>query len=517
MTVFGRLYEEAGSVRSGLRRIGSIPIVVTFGSILLATRVVSDPVTTVLGAFVVLALIVAASLPRFVPRLFVPLLGLLLLGYAFFSRAFAHLGIPPVFVGELVLAVGLLSLLTNPQRWAAFRCHIAWLYLAFAAWGAARALPYLAQYGADTLRDSALWGYGVFALLVPATVLRPNWVPALLTQYFRWMPFLVLWIPVGLLLGHLFPHLLPQAQESGQSMNLVKPGDAGVHLAGAATFLLLGLHRAPEVRSRGGLLRKDWFLGTACVSAFVVIGVLGRGGALATLTAIFVVLVIRPLVAVPKVLLIGSVALFTAILLVASNVTIELGRRDLSAYQLGSNLLSIVGEVPDDQRNLHQTRDWRLRWWTHIVNYTAFGPYFWTGKGFGVNLAIDDGIKEETYNRSPHSGHMNVLARTGVPGAILWVLLQASFGASLLTAYVRAQRLGREWWARLELWILAYWLAFLTDISVAVYLEGPHGGIWFWSLMGLGIAVLVAERQLPLAPNPRPPQLGDRHEAAARP
>jgi peptidoglycan/LPS O-acetylase OafA/YrhL len=96
---------------------------------------------------------------------------------------------------------------------------------------------------------------------------------------------------------------------------------------------------------------------------------------------------------------------------------------------------------------------------------------------------------------------MSVLARTGVPGAVLWLLLQGSFGITMLLTYLRARRRGQEWWARLDLWILAYWLAFLTDISFAVYLEGPHGGIWFWSVIGCGIAVLLAQRQAERLPN----------------
>ena len=141
--------------------------------------------------------------------------------------------------------------------------------------------------------------------------------------------------------------------------------------------------------------------------------------------------------------------------------------------------------MDEGQVNLEQTKNWRLRWWTKIVDYTVHGPYFWTGKGFGVNLAIDDGIRKETFNRHPHSAHMSILARAGVPGLTLWILLQTAFGASLLAAFLRATRMGEEWWARLDLWVLAYWLAFITAASFGVYLEGPHGGIPFWCVMGL--------------------------------
>jgi len=35
---------------------------------------------------------------------------------------------------------------------------------------------------------------------------------------------------------------------------------------------------------------------------------------------------------------------------------------------------------------------WRVNWWHTIEQYTIHGPYRWTGKGFGVNLALAPGI-----------------------------------------------------------------------------------------------------------------------------
>jgi len=54
---------------------------------------------------------------------------------------------------------------------------------------------------------------------------------------------------------------------------------------------------------------------------------------------------------------------------------------------------------------------------------------------------------------------------------------------------------GAFWWARIHLWILGYWCAFLVNGSFDVFLEGPQGGIWFWSLTGLGIAALETSRR----------------------
>jgi hypothetical protein len=45
-------------------------------------------------------------------------------------------------------------------------------------------------------------------------------------------------------------------------------------------------------------------------------------------------------------------------------------------------------------------------------------------------------------------------------------------------------------------WVFVYWLAALVNGSFDVYLGGPQGGIWFWSMIGLGLALtrMVNER-----------------------
>jgi O-antigen ligase len=154
--------------------------------------------------------------------------------------------------------------------------------------------------------------------------------------------------------------------------------------------------------------------------------------------------------------------------------------------------------IPSDNgaEALTTSIQWRLNWWKDIINYTFFGEYFWTGKGFGVNLSEVDNAGGTWFPllRSPHNGHLTILARAGVPGLALWALIQGAFSIGLLLAYLRARRSQQEWWARVNLWILAYWVAFMVNMSFDVYLEGPQGGIWFWSLFGFGMAMLVVQR-----------------------
>jgi O-antigen ligase len=177
--------------------------------------------------------------------------------------------------------------------------------------------------------------------------------------------------------------------------------------------------------------------------------------------------------------------------------------RAISPEQLASNFESLF--VEKNEGELEGTRRWRVEWWKQIVDYTVFGEHFWNGKGYGVNLADEDGfqVAEDHSLRAPHNAHLTILARSGVPGFTLWVALQVAFAGSLVRAHLRARRLGHDRWARLDLWLLAYWLAFLINGSFDVFLEGPQGGIWFWSLYGFGLAALALQSRPPvLAPDP---------------
>jgi hypothetical protein len=171
-------------------------------------------------------------------------------------------------------------------------------------------------------------------------------------------------------------------------------------------------------------------------------------------------------------------------------------QRNVGAAQILENFESIFGT--SGATNLDATKAWRLSWWQSIGNYTFNGPYFWTGKGYGMALAEADGfadnVKGQPILRSPHNVHMTVLARSGVPGLALWALAQVAWFTALMNAHIVARRRGETQWANLFLWVACYGLAILIDASFDVALEGPMLGIWFWSLFGFGIASTMVYR-----------------------
>jgi O-antigen ligase len=189
--------------------------------------------------------------------------------------------------------------------------------------------------------------------------------------------------------------------------------------------------------------------------------------------------------------IVGLIVLVAAI----ANLRVGIGEtgKQISVSEIANRITSVFG---NEDEALEGTRAYRLEWWGDIVDYTVTGPFFWGGKGFGVNLATDDGFQfeaEETH-RAPHNSHVTVLARMGVPGLAMWISLQVAFAVSLWVAMRKAQRIGLARWASIDAWLLIYWLAICINASFDPYLEGPQGGIWYWSIIGIGLYVLRLQR-----------------------
>jgi Right handed beta helix region/O-Antigen ligase len=172
------------------------------------------------------------------------------------------------------------------------------------------------------------------------------------------------------------------------------------------------------------------------------------------------------------------------------------GERQFNTRQIIKNARSVVGESNDP---LESTKTWRLHWWDIILKDTVYGQNFWSGRGFGLNLADADGFMDTTNPdapalRSPHNAHLTMLARAGVPGLVLWSLLLTSWLGMMLNAMLTAQRRGQRDWAGVFLFVACYVLASIINASFDVALEGPMLGIWFWCLIGFGLGSVMSYR-----------------------
>jgi len=484
------------SWKAAPRQATTLILAVMLGlSSLFAVAVGWNPVVAVAIAGCILAVTIARGVPQRIDQIFLYSLLALLAGYALFGRTFAGIGVFPVFIGELVLALGLLSAIGNGWPPSLLRTPSVCLLIAFMAWGATRTVPYLGVYGLSAIRDAVIWGYGSFALLFLSLIVRRDLLWRLPRLFGRLVPYILVVAPGWILLWMVFDlwGIL------GTAMSGPKPADPAPHLGGAAAFLLAGIP-AGRAASRGhASVLAEWGIWLALLLGVVAIGSLTRGGLVAIIAAIGIVTMLRPFKAGKKLIMAGATALLVGTVWLGGQSDYVVPDRDrtIDPEQIVKNLMSIGGS---SEYGLEDTRRWRLLWWNKILDYTVHGEYFWTGKGFGVNLTYDDGILRDpdTPNRNPHNGSLTILARAGVPGLVLWAALQLGFALSMLRGWLRARRFGQHAQASVFAWVLAYWAAILINATFDPSLEGPQGGIWFWCVFAYGVALTMGQaRQAP--------------------
>jgi hypothetical protein len=412
--------------------------------------------------------------PR-IPLVYAFLHGLWFALYAFLGKGFAYAGWPPFYVSEFLLGLALIALLATRKLGSLILTPLGGILSCFVLWQVACMAPYLETFGFDALRDSVIWGYSLFGLTTAALIVRlPRSLEISLQRYGRFAR-LYLFLGPATWLATLYLHdWLPTWPGTNTSVPLIKGDEYGVHLAGVFAFSLLGLRRS-----------RPWW---ALVIMFdILLGMSVRSGLLAFLCAAAFVLFLRPRIGKIAILATASSILVLAMVVFDVRFTPPGAARELSAEVLSRSLVSLVSD--SEHSDFEGTKEWRLKWWRTIGNYTFEGPYFWTGKGYGVNLAESDGFQVGTQEeplRSPHNSHLTFLARSGVPGLVLWTLLQGTWATSILRSYLRARKLKLPNWSGLFAWLLTYWIAFMVAASFDVFLEGPMAGIPFWTIFGLG-------------------------------
>jgi len=411
-------------------------------------------------------------------------LGFMLLGYTIFSRGFAYLGLPPLFVGEIMILFGVATAVRSGRLGPLLGQPTVWLLLTLMGLAVLRMVPYIGVYGMDAPRDFMQIGYGVYALIIGALlVARPERLRQLVELYSKYVVLVLSLVWIVYLAYKGAPDSIPTLPwASHVTLFEAKGGDIMVQLTGITVFVVMGFRKRTPlliaalvfnigiviVSNRGGMVA--FFLG--CGLAWLLRPPTARVGRLAYAFALFLVL--------------G--------LIIGPTIKINDGGRSISVEQIWVNMQSVFISEGD---HLDGTKQWRLDWWEKIYYYTVEGEHFWTGKGFGINLAKEDGFDVVKELRSPHNGHMTVLARMGVPGALLWILLQLAWSWSLFRQWLRARGAGRHRWMGFFALLSAYFIAFHVNAAFDVYFEGPMGGIWFWTVFGTGLAAIWIHQYAP--------------------
>ena len=411
-----------------------------------------------------------------------------LLGYALLGKGFAYLGAQPIFIGEMIFVAGFITLLWSGCTVATLASLPGFLLATAMLWVLVRTLPFIGDYGSEALRDSIIIIYGGFTFIVVGLLLDDERRLDTIVRYYR--TFLSLYVPAIPFLFAISRSLgdhIPRVPGTDVPLLLIGPGEVPVHLAGAAVFALAGFYKA------------TWLWSAFLLIAVVATSVATRGGMLAFFVPVIVATVFlgktrKLLMVLAAGLVIFAAAYATETTLTEDQAAEQHSARQISTRQIVANVQSITGH--SDPR-LEGSRTWRLEWWKRIVDDTIYGPNFWSGRGFGINLAVVDGfgsIRDAAPLRSPHNAHMTILARAGVPGLTLWLAFLATWMAMVFSAMRRAQRRREPGWAGLFLFVGCYALAAVINATFDVALEGPMQGIWFWCLIGLGIGSVMIYR-----------------------
>ena len=114
-------------------------------------------------------------------------LGALLVGYALLGKTVAYIGVPPLYIGEVVFALGVIAFLSSRCAIASLAALPNLLLALLIGWGIIRTLPYLRENGFDALRDSMLVLYGGFAFIVTALLLEKPERLQLLIKFLRFL------------------------------------------------------------------------------------------------------------------------------------------------------------------------------------------------------------------------------------------------------------------------------------------------------------------------------------------
>jgi hypothetical protein len=409
------------------------------------------------------------------------------------DRAFAYLHLPgsPAYVGEMVLAVGGLGVLaaTGYLRIPVRDEPVLALLAAFFLWGLIRLPPGLRTYGIiSAVRDFALCYYCFFAFFTVAALARaPDLLDRWLAQLARFVPWLLIWLPFGLIAGtRLYGHAhLPFT--GGVSLFDHKPGNAAI----AAIIVLGFMWLFPETRSARSR-------GLCSILALVVIAISAtqnRGGLLGATAAAVIGLAFLPsrqrLRLIVRAVAVVAIGLGLAVQLSLKVPGATPGSRPFSASQLVGQVLSLKGAASGGTTG--GTVGARDLLWSLIYHQQVADGRLADGYGFGVNLPLLVNDTQVTNGsdplRSPHNSHDDILARLGLIGISLWIALWLGWYWRMFSGCWRLGRRGMHARRRVGVLCLMAVTAILVSSFFDPQLEGAQIAALLWTAFGIGVAV----------------------------
>jgi hypothetical protein len=403
--------------------------------------------------------------------------------YAAFGKGFAYAGYPPVFVGELLLAVVLVSAV---RPWTAIPRNAAALITGLLVGFA------VVQFAVDrldpgvplieTVRGLApiyycAFAFGAYALLreYERRTERLVAMESIERGMVRALPWVLGTVAVLAALLLVEPAGLPTWPGSGISLLLSRSGDIAVALVAFAPALM-----SSRAANRFGAHR------------LALIGIWAGGALLVTFKsrAALLALIVGLVVIRPHVvrLVKGTAAAVTVVLvLYVTGLSIEYAGREISYDAAGDAIASVLGTAPEDQigGGYVGTKNWRADFWSAIWADVRQERMVLHGHGWGDNLAVRHGFvlggvdpDDPLVLRLPHSIFFALAGRAGVIVAFSFLLVPVLTVVSTFrsravrpTPFVTMAARGAV-------------AAAVTTGLMDDYLTAPQGGILFWSLIG---------------------------------
>ncbi|MGH3607907.1 MAG: O-antigen ligase family protein, partial [Pseudonocardiaceae bacterium] len=333
----------------------------------------------------------------------------------------------------------------------------------------------------------------LMAVLVATLVVA---VPGLPHRWARaYAPFIVvllLWSPIATLIAG---STSPTVPGTGVTLFSHKPGNTAVAAATAIAFLWLVPTHSFSNRARAALT-------ALAIVVILAVGTQNRGGLVAALAAIVLtgVLMGRRRWNMAGVM-VGTV-LVGLLLAWGLDARLPGGQgRYYSASQLVENVTSIT---QGQNSALGGTVAFRDQLWAGAIDLASSRGALATGLGFGPNIAQQLGVSIGVGDplRSPHNSHVDILARMGIFGTVLWGAFWVSWFALMLWRSSSGSLLSAEQRGLVRVCMVGV-LAILVNAYFDPTLESPQVGIWLWALAGLGMGIttssLVSNRNATVA------------------
>ena len=421
------------------------------------------------------------------------LLGLLVFGYIVGNRGFAQLGIGPVFVGEIGMvacAAILFGRLAVRREGIVPPTYLAYSIVAFLVLGGIRLYfdAVLRTGGArafDAVRDSATVYYATFFFAASSV----GKVPASRRFIERCVLagcFVLLFIVPVLMFA---PQIFERVTVRGYPLIAQKGDLISSYLAFSAFYFFL--------RPARGAWRLALLL-LSLASSLCMLMFMSRAAIVAFGCACLLLLFARQARFILFQVAIGTFALLVLGVLQLADVRSDTGLvgrlsdkiSSLTDMSQGGQYRGATGE------SSAANNQYRLYWWRSVYRETMDkGPWF--GLGFGYDLTKDFlrtyySTKREMGARSPHSIWFTALGRLGIVGVLTFGTLVFLSARDALRAAARVRH------RNAEPVTLMHWCAVVVLLGAAsfgVVLEGPMGGILFWTFLGLASSEVVAEQK----------------------